>query len=413
MKLRLFFLLSCLAIDPLGGAETPNPVMVEGDKAFDAGNYDLAIAKYTDVIEKNPKNERAYNDRGLAYKQKGNFERAIADFSEALRLKPEWLVYQNRAVTYYEMHNDDKAIADYSKAIEVGKQKPVTAFSLIGRAHCYVNKEDADKALTDLNAAIKIDTKESDAYVLRGIVHKVRHEYELSLADYEKAIALDPKDARSLRAEAYLLSVCPSPKYRDGKKAINLATKACELTGWKDGQELETLAAAYAEAGQFDEAVKFQTKAAEIDPNLTDKKRLALYQQKQPFRDLNRKEEPVANLSNIKDKVAIKLGQHLSAQFEVKGDELLDPKITPAAKEKLDSLSLDFREDKRGRTLFLSHSFPRSMQARCLARLKGSDTYFETDILPVPAKTINPEIWSDPIEELVLFDFKLTDTKHP
>jgi len=92
---------------------------------------------------------------------------------------------------------------------------------------------------------------------------------------------------------------------------------------------------------------------------------------------------------------------------------LVEPKVGSAGTRKPNSVWLDFREDKQGRILFVSHSFSRSMQARCLARLKGYDTYFETDILPVPVKTINPEIWKEPIEELVLFDFKLTDSKHP
>jgi tetratricopeptide (TPR) repeat protein len=396
----------------LHAADTPDPVMLEGDNAYYAGNYDAAIAKYTEVIEQNPKHARAYTDRALAYKEKKDFKRALADFNEALRLQPEGYVYYDRGVTYEEMGAVDKAIADYTSALKLKiPNAQLHAQCFIHRAHCYVDKEDADKALSDLNAAIKMGTKESDAFVLRGIVHKVRHEYELSLADYEKAIALDPNNPRCYNVEAYLLSVCPLPKYRDGRKAVSYATKACELSKWKDASYVETLAAAYAEMGQLDEAVKFQTKAAEIDPQAVDKKRLALYQQKQPFRDLNRKEQPIPNLLNIKDKVLIKFGQQLSARFQIRGGRLVDPKISPAGKGQSDSLSLDFRQDKRGRTLFLTHSFSRSMQARCLARLKGSDTYFETDILPVPVKTINPEIWSEPIEELVLFDFKLVDTK--
>ena len=73
------------------------------------------------------------------------------------------------------------------------------------------------------------------------------------------------------------------PKYRDAKKAVAYATKACELTQWKDAQPLETLAAAYAEAGQFDDAAKFQAMAAAVNPNDVDEKRLAIYQQTRPY----------------------------------------------------------------------------------------------------------------------------------
>lgn len=359
-----------------------------------------------------PKIRLLYNGRGLVYKERKEYAQAIGDFTEALRLKQDWFVFYNRGITYHEKGAEDPAIIDFTKALKL-KPKDVRGRvdCLIGRAHCYFNKEKAVSAMADLNQAIELGVKEPDAYVLRGILHKVDHDYDRSLADYEKAISLDPNDARSYDAEAYLLSVCPMPKYRDAKKAIARATKACEITEWKYADALETLAVAYAEAGQFDDAIKWQAKAAEIDPKAVDEKRLELYQQKQPFRDINRKELPFANLDNIKHKVTIKIGQRTNPHFRVDGDQLVDPNVTQTNNERTDSVTLDFRRNKRGKTLFLTHSFPRTLQARCLALLKDYDTYFETDILPVPPRTINREMWSEPIEELVLFEFKLTGRK--
>lgn len=91
-------------------------------------------------------------------------------------------------------------------------------------------------------------------------------------------------------ALARLLATCPDDKARDGKRAVEYATTACERTGWKDPMYLDTLAAAYAEAGQFEEAVRYQTRALE-DPTLKGdlrkaaRQRLELYRQKKPFRD--------------------------------------------------------------------------------------------------------------------------------
>jgi tetratricopeptide (TPR) repeat protein len=418
MNARLVLLVASLTAAALR-AESPTDQLVnDGLGAFKVGDFDTAIGKFTEAIAKNPQDSVAYNDRGLAYKGKKDFEHAIADFTEASRLRSDWLAYYNRGVSYGEKGDPDRAIADFTKALKLNPKEPnVRADCFLGRGRAYFNKEKADSAMADLNAAIKLDDRNPEAYALRGVLHKINHNYDRSLADYETAIGLDPLNARSFNVEAYLLAVCPMPKYRDGKKAVAYATKACELTNWEDATYVETLAAAYAEAQEFDEAIKFQMKAAEIDPKAIDETRLALYRQRQPFRELNRKgiERAFPNLETIQNKLTIKFGQKLAGQFQVKDRELTDPKIVNADGQKPEKtpncLWLDFREDKRGRVLFLWHSFPQTMQAKCLARLKGYDTYFETDILPVPVKAVSPEIWKEPIEELVLFDFKLTDLK--
>ena len=83
----------------------------------------------------------------------------------------------------------------------------------------------------------------------------------------------------------------PDAKFRDGKKALESATKACELSEWKDSYHVDTLAAAYAEAGDFDAAVKWQTKATALYEPGEDQKnaqwRLKLYQEKKPYREVD------------------------------------------------------------------------------------------------------------------------------
>ena len=87
-----------------------------------------------------------------------------------------------------------------------------------------------------------------------------------------------------------IMATCPESKFRDGKKAVQLATRSCELTQWKNPIILDTLAAAQAEAGYYDAAVKSQTKAIEL---LTDERekadyhsRLVRYQAKKTYRQV-------------------------------------------------------------------------------------------------------------------------------
>ncbi len=123
-----------------------------------------------------------------------------------------------------------------------------------------------------------------------------RGEYEGARAQYAQAIRFDPAAAYAYSASAMIMAACPEAKFRDGKGAVQFATRACELTNWKNPMSLDTLAAAQAEAGDFDTAVKSQKRAIEL---LTDERqkddcrtRLALYQVKRPYRQVSPKIAP-------------------------------------------------------------------------------------------------------------------------
>ncbi len=107
------------------------------------------------------------------------------------------------------------------------------------------------------------------------------------MADYDEAIRLDPDDANALNGRAWLWATCPDPKYRNGKKAVDSALRSSGLTKWKEPMILDTLAAAHAEAGDFDSAVKWQTKAIELLTDTKEKddfqKRLKLYQERKVY----------------------------------------------------------------------------------------------------------------------------------
>ncbi len=108
-----------------------------------------------------------------------------------------------------------------------------------------------------------------------------------TVAQFRRIVELDPKASDACNNIAWALATNQNTKLRDGEIAVEFATKACELTEWKNASFIDTLAAACAESSDFDAAVKWQTKAIELSSNEKEKEdlgaRLKLYQDKQPF----------------------------------------------------------------------------------------------------------------------------------
>jgi serine/threonine-protein kinase len=123
-----------------------------------------------------------------------------------------------------------------------------------------------------------------------GNTHLANKEYDKAIADYTEAIKLDPKDARVYERLAWVLATVPKDELRDGKKAMDYARKACELTDWKNPDYLATLSAAFAESGDFKEAIKWQMKALEAPELEQDKgdeyrQRLKMFEEGKPYRE--------------------------------------------------------------------------------------------------------------------------------
>ena len=182
-----------------------------------------------------------------------------------------------------QMLTSDEAIA-YSKRL-IERDQP-DAYGLFVRSALFNQNEAADKALADLNAAIKLDPQFAMAFTNRGWLYVEKGDLDKALADFTAATKLAPREALPANNLAWFRATCPTAKFRDGKQAVTLATLACEQTLYKHEEFLDTLAAAFAEAGDFKAAVKWATKTLELDPQNEDfAAHLKLYQSGQPLRD--------------------------------------------------------------------------------------------------------------------------------
>src|SRR5262245_51263719 len=137
----------------------------QGATASNDRDYDRAIALFSEAIRLDP-HSNAFNNRGLAYSNKGDNDRAISDYNEAIRLDPNYsLAFSNRGIAYSKKGENDRAISDYNEAIRLDPNYSL-AFSNRGIAHS--KKGDVDRAISDYNEAIRLDPHNSKAFNNRG-----------------------------------------------------------------------------------------------------------------------------------------------------------------------------------------------------------------------------------------------------
>jgi tetratricopeptide (TPR) repeat protein len=252
--LALVFLVSAgvmwLVVDHRSAAD----YLERGNERFQQGDYDGAIAEYTKAIERDSAAADAFFNRGIAYANKKDYDRALADFMERVRLTPG-------------DHNAYNA-----------------------RGSIYEQKKDFKLAIADFTEAIRLHSTFASAFSNRAQAYHHNRQYAEAIADFETAIRLDSKhDALHHNEIAWLMATCPDEHIRNGTKAVDLAFKACQFSDWKEPMYIDTLAAASAESGQWDMAVKWQKKAIDLckDPAEAEKwrEKVKLYEQKKPYRE--------------------------------------------------------------------------------------------------------------------------------
>ncbi|MGB8412533.1 MAG: hypothetical protein WCE23_06880 [Candidatus Binatus sp.] len=208
---------------------------------------------------------------------------ANSEFSAVLATEPnDARAISGKADALVCLEKYDVAIADYSRAIELDPKW----FDYLGRGVAYKAQGDQSQALRNFDEGIAINPTVPALYIYKGAVLNARGDASGAQADFEKVSSLISNQPEIFNRYGWTLATSPIAAYRDGSAAIQYSQRACELTSWSRGPVLDTLAAAYAEAGQFDEAMKWQTSAVQLDRD-ADKDyevRLAMYRRREPFR---------------------------------------------------------------------------------------------------------------------------------
>ncbi len=168
----------------------------------------------------------AYLQSGRAYFAKGEMDRAIADYDQAIRLDPESLAaYMCRSLAYKTKGDNDHVIADCSQVIRLNTEKLDNTSFWVMRGGAYFAKGEMDRAIADYDQAIRLDPKEPAYLTCRGVVFEMRGDAARARADYETALALASDDSEATQGLARLAAAggAPSPTSRRVNAAVEQA----------------------------------------------------------------------------------------------------------------------------------------------------------------------------------------------
>ncbi len=238
-------------------ADPANPLRHDAVASLhlDAGQFDEAIAEYRQSLRLNDESAPTHYNLGYALSARGRREEAIAEFQAALRIDPD----------YAQAHNNLGAL------LQIGGQP--------------------DAALDHYRRAVALRPDNVEARANLGQLLSIRGRAAEAAAQFIEALALSGDNVQSLGGLAWIRATASNPALRNTDEAIRLAERAAAITGDRDPTALDALAAAYASAGRYEEAVRFarigldlSTSAGQIAVAAQFRQRLELYQKRQPVR---------------------------------------------------------------------------------------------------------------------------------
>ena len=304
----------------------------EPDEEHQKKLLDEAFQAFEKTAELAPRAAQPLLHMGQIYALRSEFDKALEVLDKAFELDPANLsVLLMRASVHQELDQIDLALADVKRALENPGMNPETrsrvkkfqAILLAGSDNLgaaidvlkelqkdspedisvilqlgtfYSSEEEHEKAVEMYGKVLEKEPDNKVALRLRGDAYLSLGKHPEAIADLQKAAELMPDDSGTLNNLAWVLCTSPTDELRDPKRAIELATKACELTEYKAAHILSTLAAAYADSGDMESALKWSRKAVELaeaddeegDPEILGhlQEELKSYEQGKPWREL-------------------------------------------------------------------------------------------------------------------------------
>jgi tetratricopeptide (TPR) repeat protein len=248
--------------------------------------YDEAMESFNKAIELAPDSAAAYTHRARVRAIKGDTPAALLDVERALELQPGSVqALQLHASLLGSTGKFERALADLKLLRTAMPDNPELLLQI---AMLHQAAKQSQEAVATYDTLLAADPDNVAAYRGRADSYLSLGKQAEAIADYERALKHDPKNSGVLNNLAWVLATSPEEKLRDGKRAIELAQTACEVTQFKQAHILSTLAAGYAETGDFENALSWSKKAVQIGPDELKgqlKKEQERYEVKKPWRE--------------------------------------------------------------------------------------------------------------------------------
>jgi tetratricopeptide (TPR) repeat protein len=257
---------------------------------FQKGQLDEAISHYRTTLQMQPSFWDADYNLGSALVWKGEVDEAIFHCDRAVAMEPNDPDAQVAlANALFQKKRIDDAIVHYQKAVTL---RPDYFLARYGLGNALLEKGEIDAAIDHCRAALLVRPNNPDCHTTLAIALDEKGEAAEAVQHYEKALESSPQSLSTLTNLAWLLATCSNRSFRNGSKAVEIARQADQLSGGTNTLVLRTLAAAYAESGQFGKAVESARAAMQLarmhgDHSLATEleQEIALYELGLPYRE--------------------------------------------------------------------------------------------------------------------------------